>query len=279
MNKIIAALDGLKLSRSCIQYAIEMTNQSRGHLVGAFLDDFTYHSYKIHQLVGPEGVSEETLQVLEDEDVSTREKSVGIFEELCEQAAISYAVHRDRNIATRELLHESIFGDLLVIDKNETLSHYDEPIPTRFVRDLLTHVQSPVLLVPDKYKPVDKVILLYNGDPASVYAIKMFNYILPSFFSLPTEVLSIKAEKESLHLPDKKIMKEFMKSHYPKAAYTLLKGDPEAEIVEYLRHIKQNVLVVLGAYQRGMVSRWFKPSMADILMKELNFPLFIAHNK
>jgi hypothetical protein len=279
MNKIIAAIDGLNLSRSCIQYAIELTNQSRGHLTGAFLDDFTYHSYKIHQLVGPEGVSEETLQALEDEDVSKREQSVAIFEELCQHAGISYSIHRDRNIATRELLHESIFGDLLVIDKKETLSHYDQPFPTRFIRDLLTNVQSPVLLVPKKYKPVEKVILLYNGDPASVYAIKMFNYILPSFFSLPTEVLSIKSEKESLHLPDNRMMKEFMKSHYPKALYTLLKGNAEEEIVEYLRHIKENALIVLGAYQRGMVSRWFKPSMADILMRELNFPLFIAHNK
>jgi hypothetical protein len=37
--------------------------------------------------------------------------------------------------------------------------------------------------------------------------------------------------------------------------------------------------VVLGAYQRSEVSRWFKTSMADILMRELNVPMFIAHNK
>jgi len=70
-----------------------------------------------------------------------------------------------------------------------------------------------------------------------------------------------------------------MKRHFPKASYTVLKGDPEAEIVNYLKAQRTNPLVVLGAYQRGMVSRWFRPSMADLLMKELKLPLFIAHAK
>lgn len=39
------------------------------------------------------------------------------------------------------------------------------------------------------------------------------------------------------------------------------------------------MLVVLGAYRRNELSRWFKTSMADTLMKELDTPLFIAHNK
>lgn len=33
------------------------------------------------------------------------------------------------------------------------------------------------------------------------------------------------------------------------------------------------------SYRRSEISRWFKTSMADILMKELDAPLFIAHNK
>lgn len=33
-----------------------------------------------------------------------------------------------------------------------------------------------------------------------------------------------------------------------------------------------------SAYRRRMVSRWFHSSIEDTLMKELNVPLFIAHN-
>jgi ABC-type dipeptide/oligopeptide/nickel transport system permease component len=58
-----------------------------------------------------------------------------------------------------------------------------------------------------------------------------------------------------------------------------LKGIAEPEIVDYLKNQKELPLVILGAYQRGVVSRWLRASMADTLMKDLKLPLFIAHNK
>src|SRR4030095_16497865 len=126
MNKIIAALDGLKFSESCTRYAIELAKQSNAQLVGVFLDDFTYHSYKIYELVGNEGVSEAKHLILEEMDIDTRNNAVRRFEQLCAGNGVNYSVHHDKNIALRELLHESVFADLLVIDRKETLTHYDE---------------------------------------------------------------------------------------------------------------------------------------------------------
>jgi nucleotide-binding universal stress UspA family protein len=74
-------------------------------------------------------------------------------------------------------------------------------------------------------------------------------------------------------------MKEFMNRYLPKAEYVVLKGDAENTILAYLQQRPEEAMVVLGAYQRSRVSRWFKPSMADLLMKNTSFPLFIAHNK
>ena len=98
--------------------------------------------------------------------------------------------------------------------------------------------------------------------------------------NLPVEVYSVKEESKSgNHMPDNKLMKEFIKRHFPQATYALVKGDAEQLIVTHLRHHKENEMVVLGAYRRSELSRWFKTSMADVLMKELETPLFIAHNK
>ncbi len=278
MNKFLATIDGLKFSESAARYAIQFSKLAKAHLVGVFLDDFTYHSYKIYELVTDEGVSQSRLNILGDKDEETRDKSAERFEEMCKGAGANYSIHHDRNVAIRELLHESIYADLLVIDRKETLNHYEEKIPTRFIRDLLSNVQSPVVVVPEKYKPIEKVILLYDGEPSSVHAAKMFNYLFPALKD-KTEVLIIKEPKQDMHVPDNRLMKEFMKHHNPDAKYTVLKGHAEEEIVKYIQHLQQNVLVVLGAYQRGMVSRRFHESMADVLMMQLNCPLFIAHSK
>jgi len=278
MNKIIAAIDGLKFSESTVKYAIAFAKQTKSHLVGVFLEDFTYHSYKIFELVSDEGVSQQRMRILEDKDIDTRSASVERFEEVCQEAGVDFSIHHDRNIAIQQLLHESIYADLLVIDRKETLTHYEEKFPTRFVRDLLSNVQCPVMIVPSQYRMIDSYVMLYDGEPSSVHAIKMFDYV----FARPdwkVQVVSIKEPRQTLHLPDNHLMKEFMKRHFPEASYAILKGDAEEEIVRYLQNIKQHPLVVLGAYQRGMVSRWFHESMADVLMRELNCPLFIAHIK
>jgi hypothetical protein len=280
MKKVIAAFDGLKFSKSTRDYAIQIAKQGNVHLVGVFLDDFTYHSYKVYDLIREEGSRFESRQtVLEKKDSATRAAAVESFETACQKAGVEYTLHHDRSIALQELLHESIYADLLIADSAETLTHYNENLPTRFIRDLLSDVQCPVLIVPDKFKPINKVILLYDGEPSSVHAIKMFSYTLSSFKQNLVDVLSVRPVKQSLHVPDNKLIKEFMKRHFPDATFTLLKGLPEAQIVNYLEKKKDNPVVVLGAYRRGRVSRWFRESMADVLMKDLKLPLFIAHNK
>ena len=279
MKKITAAFDGLKFSESTKGFATHLAKLANAHLVGIFLDDFTYHGYKIYDLISKEGVSDKILNKYEGKDKATRDKAVTNFENACQKVSLNYTVHHDRNIAIQELLHESIYTDILIIDSKETLTHYEESTPTRFIRDLLTDIQCPVLLVPPKYKAIEKIVLLYDGEPSSVYAIKMFSYMFPFLIHLDTEVLTVKNTGQTLHVPDNKLMKEFMKRHYPKATYTTLKGISEIEIINHLKEEKENVLVVLGAYRRGMVSRWFRTSMADVLMKELKMPLFIAHNK
>ncbi len=280
MKKIIAAFDGLKFSASTRDYAIDIAKQTNTHLVGVFMDDPSYSSYKIYELIAKEGVSANTLNKLEAKDQLTRDAAAKNFEKACQKVGLEYNIHHDRKIAIQALKHESIYCDLLIIDTGETLTHYKEKLPTRFIRDLLSDTQCPVLAVQGDYKPVQKIILLYDGGPSSVYAIKMFSYLLPQLKHLETEVISVNPVNTTLHMPDNKLMKEFMKRHFPKAKYTVTRGWAEDEIVRHLKEQQhENALVVLGAYRRGTISRWFRESMADILMKEVKLPLFIAHNK
>lgn len=279
MKKIIAAFDGLKFSAATQHHAIEIARQTNTFLVGVFLEDFTYTSYKIYDLITKEGVTEKELRQFTEKDKSTRDRAVAVFEEACRAAGIPYSIHHDKNIALRELLHESVYADLLVIDSHETFSHYEEKLPTRFIRDMLPDVQCPVLLVPRPYKPIEKIVILYDGEPSSVHAVKMFSYMFPLLSELPVEVISAKGFYDDQHVPDNRLMKEYMKRHFPNACFTVLKGHADTAIAAHLQQEKKTVMVVLGAYRRGSVSRWLKQSMADILMQTINAPLFIAHNK
>lgn len=279
MKKIIAAIDGLKFSDSAVHYAVHLAQETNAHLVGVFLDDFTYHGYKIYELVSKSGgIDEEKHKRLEKADQRTREDAVDHFSRACQNASINYSIHHDKSIALQELLHESIYTDLMVIENKESLTHYEETIPTRFIRDLLGEVQCPVLVVPRKYKPLDKLVLLYDGQPSSVHAIRTFSNLFPELKYLETEVISVRGSLGNHHVPDNYLMKEFMKRHFPQATYTVLTGYADVEIPENLQAQQGNILIVMGAYERSKVSRWFRESLADVLMEKIDAPIFITHS-
>lgn len=279
MKKISAAFDGLKFSESTLAYAIEFADKSKAMLSGVFLDSFLYHSYRLMDVIGTEGISDVKIRHLDEKDKTARRASSDRFEQACREAGINYTVHHDENLASAELLKESIYSDLVVINAEETLNQYTLHPPSPFLQEFLTDTQCPVLVVPEEHNKIEKVVLLYDGKPASVYAIKMFNYLMPWLRNKETEVLSVTDPKDTEELPAEGLIREFIQCHYPSATYTLLKGDAEEEILRYLGALHENALIVLGAYQRGQVSRWFKTSMADVLIKKTKNILFIAHQK
>jgi len=280
MKKFIAAFDGLRFSQSTLDYATFLAKHAKAHLVGVFLEDFTRHSYSTVDITQYAGEDfDRHVQELNEKDREERDESIHKFEQACQNMSLNYSVHRDRNIAIQELLHESIYADLIIIDEDETLTRHEEPVPTRFVRELLNDVQCPVVIVPKAYKPVEKIVLLYDGEPSSVYAVRTFSYLFDAIKHFETQVITVKPKEADMHLPDNRLMKEFIKRHYPKAEYVVLKGSAEDEIIRYLHRDKKDPLIALGAYRRSKLSRLFKPSMADYLLQHLKMPLFIAHNK
>jgi len=280
MKKFLAVFDGFNMSKSTLDYAILLTQVANAHLVGVFLDEFIYRSYNVVETMKTYKKYDEKIKELDVKDKEKRDASVLQFQKACSKSGIPFSIHRDKGFAINELKRESMFADLMVINEFESFSIYRQELPTRFMKDLLGDVQCPVLVVPNKFRQVDKIVLLYDGGPSSLYAIKMFSYIFGDFMDVPVEVLTVKVyNQEKSRVPDNKLMKEYIIRHFPNAIYTVVKGIPEEQIAGHLRNHKENELVVLGAYRRSEFSRLFKASMADILMKEVDTPLFIAHNK
>lgn len=280
MKKFIAVFDGFQLAKSTLAYAQELAKAADAHLVGVFLDDFVYHSFDVTDVYEKYKNADAALAQLSDADREKRDAAVKQFEESCRGAGISFAVHRNQSLAILELEHESMFADLIIISEQETFSRVKQQSPTRFMKELLADVQCPVLVVPATYLAIDKIVLLYDGGPSSMHAIKMFSYLFSSLTALPVQVYTVEGEaKQDFRLPDTALMKEFIERHFPNATYTTEQGDAEKVIVQFLREHKENELVVLGAYRRSEFSRWFKTSMADVLISQLDTPLFIAHNR
>lgn len=279
MNKVIVAIDGLKYSQSAVSHAVQIAHGKSIHLVGVFLDDFSRNSFGVVDITSHEGSFESYYRELRHKDEEERRHATAVFEQACKKAHIPFTIHHDKDIAQQELLTESVYADLLIIDKTQTFSRYEQQPPSPFLQDLLAGAHCPVLLVPEHYRPVEKVVFLYDGSPSSVFAFKAFHQLLPMLVIKEVSVLTVQPDDKALPAHEKELMKELVGLEYTNANFVTLHGDAAFEITNYLSRQKKEVLVVLGAYDRGRLSRWARTSMADVLLNNLQVPIFVAHNK
>ncbi|RYY65979.1 MAG: universal stress protein [Chitinophagaceae bacterium] len=278
MKKFIAAFDSLQFPESTLAYGIDLARGAGAHLVGVFLEDPNLHSYGVAEMTNYSGKSfDRHVQELNRIDHQKRQEGVDRFRAACGAAGVTCSVHRDRHAPLRELLHESIYADLLLTANDVTPGTPATAAPTPFVRHLLQEAQCPIMPLPPHYATINRVTLLYDGAPASVQALRAFSYLLPHLKDLDTEVVTVKGSDDDGHLPDGRLIKEFVKRHFPQARYTVLKGTADEELVAHGRRHPGPGVIVLGAYRRDALSRMFRPSTADVLMKHLQAPLFIAH--
>jgi len=279
MKNFIAVFDGYQLNKSTLEYALLITKKCNGHLTGVFLDAFFYHNYNLSRVLKTVSDPETVMKELNEREQLQRDESVYEFQSACELEGISYSIHRDTSVALFELQYESMFADLIIINEQEKFSRSEDQQTQGFIKELLADVQCPVLVVPDHFKEFEQIVLLYDGSPSSLYAIKMFSYLFDDWNTFPVEVLSVNESTNELALiPGNVMMKDFIDMHFSRSSFNLLNGKAEEEILAYLTQTSKNKLVVLGAYRRSQFSRWFKHSLADMLMKELDLPLFIAHH-
>jgi|ERR1043165_3151188 nucleotide-binding universal stress UspA family protein len=276
MNKILAVFDGTLYSESASKYAMELARKTKAHLVGAFIHDLRYvnytYAYAWDQPVFDLGDIEKTAK----EDQDRIKTSIELFKSDCAAQGIRSSVHMDKGIPLQEVIHESVFADVAVVDAETGFFSFSESAPSAFLKDLLADSHCPVMIVPHQYHDFRKIILCYDGSPSCVYAMKMFAYLFPDLHNLGTSVVSVN-KNSSNHLKDGSKLKEMIRQHFVEANYEVLNGKPEEELLNFLKLEGDGAIVVMGAYGRNTLSRLFHQSLSNRVIKELKLPVFITH--
>ena len=282
MEKILLAMDAANLNMKTIDFGCYIARLTRSRLTGVFLEG----------LVGQQSVPGGILDILSgagawdsDDDVADVQKTmvestiteanIRRFREACVCRETLSLIHRDRGIPLSEILAETRFADLLIVDPETSFSKSDRGIPCRFVKDVLDSSECPVLIAPYSFDALEEIVLTYNGTASSVFAMKQFTALFPELRNKKLSVVNVRQDEKQA-IEDQFKMKEWLKAHYDNLEFVILKGEPADQLFGYLIE-KRNAIVVMGAFGRSMLSRFFKPSQARLIVKTINLPIFIAH--
>jgi hypothetical protein len=107
------------------------------------------------------------------------EKNITLFKQACENRSVRCTIRRDSGDPTREIINESRYADVIVLDAATSFNKRFEGFPADFVKDVLKDVECPVIVAPESFDGIDEIIFTYTRDKSSAFAIKQFSYIFP----------------------------------------------------------------------------------------------------
>jgi hypothetical protein len=146
--------------------------------------------------------------------------------------------------------------------------------PNEYLREILRNSECSVLLLPDKCKFPQKIILSYDGSESSAFAIKQFAYLFPYLSKRKTTLVF--AHENVKEEPDRDLIRELVIRHYPDLDIQLIQVESKDDLTQWLNN-QQDALIVSGSFGRSALSQLFKKSFLHNLIKEQKLPLFISH--
>jgi hypothetical protein len=275
MEKILLVLNARQPDISSIDFACRIANLAGTKLTGLFIEN-PYLELIPADIDGPSYF--ETVDKITNIAVTTdTNQSVRLFKEECQRSGINPEIYIDQGEPIQEVMFESRFADLLIIDPTISFYNRDEPLPSHFVKEILTKAECPVLLAPEEFNEFDEIVFCYDGSASSVFAIKQFTYLLPEFGNKKAMLLEVNDTSEDNFDGSHRRMMAWLRAHYHSAYYHGLKGDVKDALFRYFFK-REKKWIVLGAYGRSLLSNFFRRSNADILMRIVDLPIFITHH-
>jgi nucleotide-binding universal stress UspA family protein len=278
MEKILLAVDALHPNKKALDFACFLSRLTKSKITGVFLENLVADERpvmeRLHSITYPEWELDEH-SAEHKEKMALIEKNIAGFKDACICRDVVQHIHRDEGDPVAELVAESRYADLIVLDAETSFNKQYEGTPTSFVKEVLKKAECPVVIAPEKFEGIDEIVFAYNGSASAVFAIKQFTYLFPELYNKKATILHVNKEA-SWEGGDKDQLNEWLREHYRNLYFANLKGEAEDAMLEYLLK-RKNTILAMGAYGRNNLSQFFRPSHADRIIKATGFPVFVAH--
>jgi nucleotide-binding universal stress UspA family protein len=273
MKKVLVAIDAKKVNMKVLDFACYVARLTHSNLTGVFLDNAQLLETMMHEPIRREVKFSSTVKDM----AKLIDDSIHQFREACTNRETNCSVHFESTMPLTDIIKETRFAELLIVDPEMSFKQKKEEIPSGYIKDILARSECPVVLAPFEFHAIDEIVLAYDGSPASVYAIKQFTYLFPELTDKKLTILEVNKTGENL-IREKGKITDLLQMHYPDIDFQLLQGRAADELFGYLLE-KKNIIVVMGAFERNMLSGLFSHSTAELIIKTINAPVFIAHHK
>lgn len=265
MKKLVVLNNNLHNTSHVLEFAIDQAKRYDYEIEGLFLDlEDTSSSYPFPNDL-PLTEVDVTSGSPEEENEKIIQEYIDYFHNECQQAGVRCRATR---LNEETFLEVAATADAFLMDARHQ-QHTDRPDA------LFSRLSCPVVAVSESSVKIDNVLFGFDGSEDSEYAVRKYIDLFPEAGSKKFHLVTVNKELELLE--DRVFINDFLEKKFPGISLHHLEGDQSSVFIEFVRQFPENSLVVMGAYGRSALSRFFRPSLAEKVFQETRASVFLAH--
>jgi hypothetical protein len=273
MKKILFACDGDHFPEGAFKFIKSLQGIEPVSVKGMFFTGITFQ-----ELASP-GYSPFAAPVirLREEEKQSLIKSRERFVDQCASYGIRHNIKEYEDGWDKDqFIKETRFADFALISEQLFCKEISDEQPNAIMEEALRLAECPVMIIPEAFSSVDRIVVAYDGKKESAFALKQFSHLFTQYDELPVEFVYVK-DDESTEVPDMHLLKEYTNAHFDAGNITKLRFHADISFSKWLEG-KKNTLLVAGSFSRSGASMLFKPSFVNPVIRKSSIPVFIAHN-
>lgn len=265
MKKILFTCDVAQFPYGAFRWVADLHQTTSITLEGYFFRPYDYSNMFLKASEKGPDKGEEQLAICKAEFIG-----------MCRAHDIPYSITTEIGTPDKyELLQRTRFNDLMVFS-DRFFDAAQEVSPHAVVVEILRSAECPVVVIPESYEAVERILFAYDGKEDCMFALKQFSYLLPQYRSLPIEIVYL--DDQDGFIPANEMLESYARAHFGRAR-VLRKPMAEVGSAEGWVGEQDRVLLLTGSYSRSPLSYLFRKSFSGEVIHDGRTPVFIAHHK
>ena len=277
IKRIIVALDPDTDTPVATRYATQIAAGAKAEVTGiAVVDMGSIAASAKGGGIGSMYLMDKVKADLTSEARATAHDLTADFRTAMAAAGQTAQIRIEEGVPLERIMEDMKYHDVLVIGRTPHF-FYSHPEETRTsLQDIVSSVVGPVLVVPEVYQDIQRVLIAFDGSPASVRALRGFLYLKPFGTELRVELVNVhsRGEREGAELVLQRA-KLYCEAHgFGVDPVSIQGSDASTEILEAAQRYESDLLVA-GAHFVTPLSKLAFGSTTASLMARVKVPMWL----
>lgn len=273
IRRILVPLDPSSYTTAALEYAFFFAKQHKSEVCGLAVLDVPEIVNSVSSIASESIYNAEKLKQFRKNEAYDRiQLLLKQFHLKCEREGVAHCEEETQGTPSKMIIQKSIFYDLIIIGLC-TYYHFETNEPCKFIDKFLDHSVTPILAVPDYFKPIKNVLIAFDGSLPAADALHRFTDLAnKSNFEITLLMANRNKKKVNQQLGNAEI---YLRKH---GLNNIKKVQKNNHIIRTMKEefLNQADMVVAGVHSKKGILDFLVGSLTKFLIKEGGKPLFLG---